>query len=117
MSTTRPPTNTPTELARERSRAAAERTLTTWIGACLSLIAFGAAFEQTANVPALVALLPIGLGITFLIVASALYRSEIRALEQPEGLAGPMLSPVRAAAIAVVCYGVLIFAALLVKVR
>ena len=34
------------ELAKERNRAAAERTLITWIQNCVSLIGFGIAFEE-----------------------------------------------------------------------
>ncbi len=34
------------ELAKERNRAAAERTMTTWIQNCLTLIGFGFAIEQ-----------------------------------------------------------------------
>lgn len=37
------PTN---ELAKERNRAAAERTINAWVGNCLSLIGFGVAFDQ-----------------------------------------------------------------------
>jgi putative membrane protein len=40
------PTTTTTELAKQRNRAAAERTLTSWIQNCLSLIAFGIAFDR-----------------------------------------------------------------------
>lgn len=40
------PVNTTNELAKERSRAAAERTINAWSGICLSLIGLGVAFEQ-----------------------------------------------------------------------
>ncbi|MBE9138194.1 DUF202 domain-containing protein [Nodosilinea sp. LEGE 07088] len=40
------PTN---ELAKERNRAAAERTINAWIGNCLSLIGFGVAIDQIAR--------------------------------------------------------------------
>jgi putative membrane protein len=42
----RPLTGATNELAKERNRAAAERTLTSWIGNCLTLISFGVAFDQ-----------------------------------------------------------------------
>jgi putative membrane protein len=38
--------NTTNELARERNRAAAERTLNAWLGTCLSLIGLGLAVDQ-----------------------------------------------------------------------
>lgn len=40
------PVNTTNELAKERNRAAAERTINAWLGICLSLIGFGIAFDQ-----------------------------------------------------------------------
>jgi putative membrane protein len=38
--------NITNELARERNRAAAERTLNAWLGTCLSLIGLGLAVDQ-----------------------------------------------------------------------
>lgn len=40
------PTNEVTELAKERNRQAAERTLTAWIGSSLLLLEFGIVFEE-----------------------------------------------------------------------
>jgi putative membrane protein len=40
------PTGTTNELAKERNRAAAERTLTSWIQNSITLIGFGVAFDQ-----------------------------------------------------------------------
>ncbi|WP_026736336.1 DUF202 domain-containing protein [Fischerella sp. PCC 9605] len=37
------------ELAKQRNRAAAERTLTSWIHNCLSVIGFGIAFDRIFN--------------------------------------------------------------------
>ncbi|MBD2424918.1 DUF202 domain-containing protein [Phormidium sp. FACHB-1136] len=45
-STPQKPINTTNELAKERNRAAAERTINAWLGICLSLIGFGVAFDQ-----------------------------------------------------------------------
>lgn len=46
MNTSSRPTGTTTELAKERNRAAAERTITSWIQNSLALIGFGIAFDQ-----------------------------------------------------------------------
>ncbi|NJK62873.1 MAG: DUF202 domain-containing protein [Synechococcaceae cyanobacterium SM2_3_1] len=48
MSTVNPqkPYNPTNELAKERNRAAAERTINSWIGNCLSLIGIGIAIDQ-----------------------------------------------------------------------
>jgi putative membrane protein len=45
-----PPHNLANELARERSRAAAERTLLAWIRTSLSLIGFGFGLDQVVSV-------------------------------------------------------------------
>lgn len=42
----RPPTNTTTELAKQRNRAAAERTLLAWIEPCLTLLGLGIAIDR-----------------------------------------------------------------------
>ncbi len=40
------PINPTNELAKERNRAAAERTINAWLGVCLSLMGFGVALNQ-----------------------------------------------------------------------
>ncbi|ACK69648.1 protein of unknown function DUF202 [Gloeothece citriformis PCC 7424] len=49
MSSSNKPTGDTNELAKERNRLAAERTLTSWIGNCLVLITFGIGFERIFN--------------------------------------------------------------------
>jgi putative membrane protein len=85
-----------TELAKERTRAAAERTLTSWIQNCLMLIAFGLAFDRITdawnrafpgNIPALyvhsapyLALVAIGLGLFLLFLATLDYLTQTNRL-------------------------------------
>ncbi len=92
-----PVVNTTNELARERNRAAAERTLNAWTGMCLSLIGFGVAFEQITRSlqrqttsaaslpspnPALVGLGFVGLGLLLLGLALVQHRLALTAIEQ-----------------------------------
>ncbi|PZO33476.1 MAG: hypothetical protein DCF17_21885 [Shackletoniella antarctica] len=85
------PTN---ELAKERNRAAAERTLNAWTGVCLSLIGFGVAFDRVvsslggraAAMPepraALVGLVFIGVGLVLLGFALVQHRLAIASIER-----------------------------------
>lgn len=99
MSDTPPPQQVTitNELARERNRAAAERTLNAWIGLCLSLIGFGVAFEQigrglrqqatigmTAANPALVGIGFVGVGVVLLGLALVQHRLALKAIEQQD---------------------------------
>lgn len=91
--------NTTNELARERNRAAAERTLNAWTGVCLSLIGFGVAFEQITRslqrqaasianrvvpTPALVGLGFVGIGLLLLGLALVQHQLTLAALEQQD---------------------------------
>ncbi|MCP6763013.1 MAG: DUF202 domain-containing protein [Fischerella sp. CENA71] len=94
------PTITTNELAKERNRAAAERTLTSWIQNCLSLIGFGIAFDRIFNalnelIPKhnphiamqlahIIGLSAIALGIFLLVLATIGYLIKVKSLEQEE---------------------------------
>ncbi|PZV07218.1 MAG: hypothetical protein DCF32_07845 [Leptolyngbya sp.] len=113
--------NTTNELARERNRAAAERTLNAWTGICLSLIGFGVAFEQiTRRLPrqavtvasradsnaALVGLGFVGLGLLLLGLALVQHRLTLRALEQPSDVLLSIKTLNRWAVVAIVLVGI-----------
>jgi putative membrane protein len=89
------PTN---ELAKERNRAAAERTLNAWAGICLSFLGFGVAFDQifrslqrqfpqansamTQKTAALIGMGFVGVSLVLLGLALVQRRLTINAIEQ-----------------------------------
>jgi putative membrane protein len=89
------PKNLTNELAKERNRAAAERTLMAWIRTCLSLISFGfgidqivAAIErsldaapQPIRISRMVGLSFIALGIVALLLASIEHQRELKRIQ------------------------------------
>jgi len=99
-------TNFTNELAKERNRAAAERTLTSWIQNCLSLIAFGIAFDRIFNAlnqvfpensivinvtwTHVMGLSAIALGIVLLVIAIFIYLIEVKSLEREDYLYRPI---------------------------
>jgi len=90
--------NTTNELARERNRAAAERTLNAWLGTCLSLIGLGLAVDQiffslrqrfpasnpaiTQETASLIGLGFVSLGLLLLGFALIQHRLEISSMER-----------------------------------
>ena len=94
------PPNTNTELAKERNRAAAERTLMAWIRTCLSLISFGfgvdrivtalqksaidAYFDDPLHVTRILGLSFIGIGTCAIILAAIEHRRELRHIEHEQ---------------------------------
>lgn len=91
------PTN---ELAKERNRAAAERTMNAWIGNCISLIGAGVAIDQISQAvrhkfpeedPLVrevathyISIAFIGLGVLLLVLALVQHRLEIKTIEQED---------------------------------
>ncbi|MDM9382396.1 DUF202 domain-containing protein [Chlorogloeopsis sp. ULAP01] len=96
------PTITTTELAKQRNRAAAERTLTSWIQNCLSLIAFGIAFDRifaalnqtfpkqntqiNSQWTSIIGLSAIAFGIFLLVLAIVGYLINVKSLNQEDYL-------------------------------
>jgi putative membrane protein len=90
------PTGTTNELAKERNREAAERTLTSWIQNCLSLIGFGIAFARifsainrsfpknsllvNIRLTHIIGLNAIAIGVFLLIIAVLTYLTEIKSI-------------------------------------
>jgi putative membrane protein len=86
------------ELAKERNRAAAERTLTAWIQNSLSLIGFGVAFDQifealqqtfpqenrilVLQLSHILGLSLIAIGVGLLILGIFQYRIEVQSIER-----------------------------------
>lgn len=101
-----PPTNITNELAKQRNRAAAERTLLSWIQNCLSLIGFGIALDRifnavnqtftgnnirlNAQIAHLVGLSAIALGIFLLVLAMISYIKDVRSIEDSNYLYRPI---------------------------
>ncbi|WP_315789852.1 YidH family protein [Fischerella sp. JS2] len=98
-------TSTTNELAKQRNRVAAERTLTSWIHNCLSVIGFGIAFDRIFNalnesVPEdslhihmqlahIIGLSVIAFGVFLLVLAMIAYLIKVRSLEREEYLYKP----------------------------
>lgn len=114
------PTN---ELAKERNRAAAERTLNAWIGNCLALIGFGVAFDQifealnqrfpngnpiiTETLAHMIGLLFIAVGIFLLIMALLQHRIALKSVEQEDYVMLSVTAMNRVVVGAVVLFGCL----------
>ncbi|MBW4696544.1 MAG: DUF202 domain-containing protein [Aphanocapsa lilacina HA4352-LM1] len=125
--TTPQPQNITNELAKERNRAAAERTVLAWIRTCLSMIGFGVGIDRIVNaiytavggrldptgLSKLIGLAFVGLG-TFAMVAAAVghYR-ELRHLESKVYSYAPRASLGFAVAVSLSMIGVTAFCGIL----
>jgi putative membrane protein len=102
------PTGTTNELAKERNRAAAERTLTSWIQNSISLIGFGVAFDQViaalqqtfpqqnwtmiVTLGQILGLSLITLGISLLILAMVQHHISVKSIERDDYILMPSRS-------------------------
>lgn len=91
---------TTNELAKERNRAAAERTMNAWIGNCLTLIGFGIALDQiyrgvrrrfpdtdpliTEVAAHYVSIAFIGMGVLLLALALVQHRLAVKSIERED---------------------------------
>ena len=123
-----PPPNFQVELAKERNRIAADRTLLSWIRISVFLISLGFILEEaitqlysrleidpkTTLIPLKTfSLLFIGIGGIFIIVAALDYQEEIKRLQQPEYYYQPRKSIAMIVSAILVAIGLSIFITLL----
>ncbi|MUL38977.1 YidH family protein [Gloeocapsopsis dulcis] len=121
--------NIQAELAKERNRAAAERTLMAWIRTCLALISFGFGIDRIVSAirslqvaedfnpvrfSRILGLAFVALGTYAMIVASIEHRQELHRIQREEDyLYTPRRSLGLSVAIALVCIGVIAFIGIL----
>jgi putative membrane protein len=130
-----PPANPQIDLAKERNRAAAERTLMAWIRTCLSLISFGfgidsivgaiLSFQPVADTvnpmrfSRLLGLSFIALGVYAMVAAGIEHQRELRHIRRndAEYVYQPRRSLGLTVAIALIGIGVLAFISILLKLH
>ena len=124
------PYNLNNELAKERTCAAADRTLMAWIRTSLSLISFGfgidqivVAFEQSrgtndpypVRISRVVGLLFIALGVVALLLASIEHRRELRLIQRDDYIYVSRRSLGLMVSIALILIGIFAFLAILFR--
>lgn len=127
LPTCKPP-NIQAELAKERNRAAAERTLMAWIRTCLALISFGFGIDRIVSAirslqpesfnpvrfSRILGLAFVALGTYAMIVASIEHRQELKRIQREEDyLYKSRRSLGLTVAIALVCIGIIAFIGIL----
>jgi putative membrane protein len=97
---------TTNELAKERNRAAAERTLNAWVGTCLTLISFGVASDQifqtlrrrfpgtnpaiATETSTIIGMVFVGVALVLLLIALVQHQIAIKTIEQETYVQGPV---------------------------
>ncbi|GAB4243587.1 MAG: DUF202 domain-containing protein [Elainellaceae cyanobacterium] len=125
------PTNIQAELAKERNRAAAERTLMAWIRTSLALISFGFGIDSIVSAirsfqaneainpvrfSRILGLAFVGLGIYAMIMATIEHRQELHRIQRNvDYFYTPRRSLGLTVAIALVCIGVFAFVGILIR--
>lgn len=123
------PTSITNELAKERNRAAAERTLMAWIRTSLSLISFGFGIDQIVTaihstvgdkinpirLSRILGLSFIALGTFAMVVATLQHRRELRRLQRKNYFYTPRTSLGFIVGIALVVIGLFAFIGILLK--
>lgn len=115
------PTGTTNELAKERNRSAAERTINAWIGQCIGLMAVGVTFDQislslsrrypTANwaIPPhrvhLIGLTFVAVGLILLAIALLQHRLQIKSIEHDGDVLQSVSTLNRLAVAAIILFG------------
>ncbi|WP_448604761.1 YidH family protein [Thermoleptolyngbya sp.] len=124
------PRNLTNELAKERNRAAAERTLLAWIRTSLSLIGFGFGIDQivaaiqrtrrlddleTMYLARIIGLAFIAVGLYAVLSAAIEHRWELRRIQRDDYLYTPRRSNALAVAIALMVIGIFAFLGILIS--
>jgi putative membrane protein len=124
------PRNLTNELAKERNRAAAERTLLAWIRTSLSLIGFGFGIDQivaaiqrtrrldnveTLYLARITGLAFIAVGLYAVLSAAIEHRRELRRIQRDDYLYLPRRSNALAVAIALIAIGVFAFLGIIIS--
>lgn len=126
-------TSVTTELAKERNREAAERTMTSWIQNCLGIIGFGFGFDSIMTalhqaspkkswefdllLTHIIGLGAIAIGILLLVLMIVAYRVEVRSLGREDYLERPSrLANLGILVSSIILYGTIAFVAALLLI-